>query len=276
MRIVTLMENSPGPEGCAYEHGLCFYIETKRHKILSDTGASAAFLGNADRLGIDLSAVDAVFLSHGHYDHGGGILPFARRNPRALIYMRRTALRPYYALDPDGPRYIGIAPDTAALPQVRLLDADTALDAELSVLGDITGRRRWPSGNLKLKRKDGALFVQDPFDHEQLLVVTQGERRFLFSGCAHNGILNVLDRFRAAYGRNPDGVFSGFHFMKGGAYTPEEEENIRETARELAEMETVFYSGHCTGHRAFAILREIMGEKLRPLHSGLEIEIPDD
>ena len=102
MRIVTLMENSPGPAGCAFEHGLSFYIETERRRILSDTGASAAFLDNAALLGVPLETVDAVFVSHGHYDHAGGVLPFAQRNPRAVIYVQRTAELPYYAVNEDG------------------------------------------------------------------------------------------------------------------------------------------------------------------------------
>ena len=273
MRIVTLMENSPGSAGCAFEHGLSFYIETERRRILSDTGASAAFLDNAALLGVPLETVDAVFLSHGHYDHAGGVLPFVQRNPRAVIYAQRGAELPYYAMDPDGFHYIGMNPKIAALPQIRFLDGDADIDGELSVLGRITGRRFWPASNRSLKRLDGGSFVQDSFSHEQALVVRQSERFYLFSGCAHNGILNVLDRFREKCGRNPDAVFSGFHFMKRGDYAPEELTEIRETARELARMDTEFYSGHCTGQRAFALMREIMGAQLHELHSGLEIPL---
>ena len=273
MRIVTLMENSPGSAGCAFEHGLSFYIETERRRILSDTGASAAFLENASFLGISLETADAVFLSHGHYDHTGGALAFARRNPRAVIYAQRTAGLPYYSMDGDVAHYIGMDPAIMELPQVRLLDGDAEIDEELSVLGHIAGRRLWPAGNLRLKRKVGASFVQDSFDHEQALVVRQAQRFYLFSGCAHNGILNALDRFREKYGRNPDAVFSGFHFMKRGDYTPEELTEIRETARELSHMDTEFYSGHCTGQRALSLMREIMGGQLHELHSGLEISM---
>ena len=273
MRIVTLMENSPGLAGCAFEHGLSFYVETERRRILSDTGASAAFLDNAALLGIPLETVDAVFLSHGHYDHAGGVLPFVERNPRAVIYVQRTAELPYYAMDEDGFHYIGMNPEIAALPQIRFLDGDADIDEELSVLGHITGRRFWPASNRSLKRLDGGTFAQDSFSHEQALVVRQSGRFYLFSGCAHNGILNVLDRFREKYGRNPSAVFSGFHFMKRGDYAPEELTEIRETARELSRMDTEFYSGHCTGQRAFALMREIMGGQLHELHSGLEIPV---
>ena len=91
MRIINLMEDTPGVTGLYYEHGLSFYIETEKHKILLDTGASSAFIENARHLGIDLKKVDVVVLSHGHYDHAGGILAFAKLNSTAKIYMQRTA-----------------------------------------------------------------------------------------------------------------------------------------------------------------------------------------
>ena len=271
MRIVSLMENTPGCAGCSYEHGLSVYLETEHHKILADTGASGGFLHNAERMDVDLSRVDILFLSHGHYDHAGGILDFVKANPGADIYMQRTAGGDYYAMDPDGPRYIGIDKAILDLPNLHLLAGDYTLDEEVTMLAGIDGRRCWSKSNLSLKRLEGETFRQDSFDHEQALVVRQGQRRILFSGCAHNGILNVLDRFRAECGGEPDMVISGFHFMKDGAYTPEEIRDIQDTARELARMNTVFYSGHCTSQNAFDLMKDIMGEKLQALHSGLEI-----
>ena len=73
MKIINLIENTPGIPNCGYEHGLSFYIETKNHRLLVDSGATDLFLWNAKTLGIDLTKVDTMILSHGHYDHGGGI-----------------------------------------------------------------------------------------------------------------------------------------------------------------------------------------------------------
>ena len=81
MRIVTLIENTPGAPGCAHEHGLSLYIETGHHTLLLDTGATGAFADNAAALGLDLSRVDTVVLSHGHYDHAGGLLRLVEPGP---------------------------------------------------------------------------------------------------------------------------------------------------------------------------------------------------
>ena len=96
MKIINLIEDTKGIEGCVYEHGLSFYIETKNHKILMDTGATDAFLENAKVLNVDLAKVDTVIISHGHYDHTGGLLAFAKLNPEAKIYIQKSAQGDFY------------------------------------------------------------------------------------------------------------------------------------------------------------------------------------
>ena len=268
MRIVTLVENTCGHEDCIAEHGLSLYIETEKHQLLLDTGQTDAVVKNAEVLGIDLSAVDTVILSHGHYDHSGGILPFAEENPEARIIMQKLAAEPHY----NGERYIGIDTDILKLPNIQLIDGDMELDDELFLFSGITGRRCYPQGNKKLSCiKDGEK-VCDDFRHEQCLVIKQNGKSWLLSGCSHNGILNIIDRYREIFGNAPDYVITGFHMMKkDGEHTEAEKTVIIQTAQELAKMNTVFYSGHCTGIPAFEMMKDIMGDKLIALHSGEEI-----
>ncbi len=272
MIILNLMEDTPGREGCLKEHGLSFYIETDKHKLLMDTGATDAFLKNAKVLGVDLGQVDTVILSHGHYDHSGGILPFAERNTAARIYMQRSAGADYYSIRDSGETYIGIDKRILTLPQVEMLDGDCRMDEELSLFTGITGRRFRAKSNLRLKRRDGNGLMQDDFAHEQCLVITQGERRMLLSGCAHNGILNILDRYQELYGKAPDVVISGFHMIQK-EYAAEDIEAIRSTARELSRLNTLFYTGHCTGKEAYGMMKEIMGEQLEEIHCGEAITL---
>ena len=267
MKIITLMENTQKDDSILAEHGLSLYIETKNHKLLSDCGCSDAFIKNASVLGVDLSAVDSVFLSHGHYDHSGGILPFAKINNSSL-YMQEKALLPYYHKTETEERYIGIDPAIGNLPQLRLLNGDVVIDDELSIFCNVTGRELWPKGNLELKKKVGDEFVQDEFDHEQYLVITEGSKKVLISGCAHNGILNILDHYYSLYNSYPDAVISGFHMKKKTEYLAEDITTIKETAKKLSKLTTKFYTGHCTGEVPFEIMKEIMGEHLVYVHSG--------
>lgn len=266
MYIAVLMEDTCGNPQCEYEHGLSLYIETKQHKILMDTGASDKTWGNARQLGADLSEVDTVVLSHGHYDHSGGLLTLRQINQDAVIYMQRTALADYY----HGERYIGIDKEIGQMPKVQMLFGDRKIDEELSLFTGITERRFWPQSNLGLSMRVDGADIQDEFAHEQCLVI-RGEKNLLISGCAHNGILNILDRYREIYGGSPDIVISGFHMMKKTDYTEEEKSVIRQTAVELKVKDTVFYTGHCTGQKAIDLMKPILGERLIQMHCGMEI-----
>lgn len=264
VRAVNLMDDIGTDNGCVCEHGLSFYIETPKHKLLVDTGASDKFLKNAEKLSIDLKKVDTVILSHGHYDHGGGILSFVRINPTAKIYIRENALECYC----HGERYIGIDSDIRALPQVVMVSGNLKIDEELFLYTNVTERRSWPSGNRELICKKEGKVVQDDFSHEQYLVIQCEEKSILISGCAHNGMLNILKKYENITGGVPDYVISGFHMVKKHGYKEEDFEVIIQTAEELKKLPTKFYTGHCTGEIPYNIMKEIMGDQIQYIHCG--------
>lgn len=259
------MEDSSFRPGIVAEHGLSLYLETEKHRLLLDTGASALTLQNADALGVDLTSVDTVVISHGHYDHAGGLLSFAERNPNAEIYLNAGAGGAFY----HGEKYIGIDREILNLPHLHLISAPVFdIDGELTLFSAIRGRRRWPEGNRELTEEKDGKRTQDVFSHEQCLIVREGNRTLLASGCAHNGILNILDRYRELTGTYPDAVVSGFHMIKKTGYEESDLTAIRQTAEELKAIPTAFYSGHCTGNLPFDVMKEIMGEKLRRITAG--------
>ena len=99
MILKVLTENTAVSDEFLYEHGLSFYIETEKHRILFDMGQSDAFIKNAETMGVDLSLVDIAVLSHGHYDHGGGLDAFLDENSCGKVYINKNAFKDYYASD---------------------------------------------------------------------------------------------------------------------------------------------------------------------------------
>ena len=156
--------------------------------------------------------------------------------------------------------------------RIVMLNGSMRIDDELEIFAGIVSNRPVPSANGTLKIKTGTGFVQDDFRHEQCLVITVGEKRILLSGCAHHGILNILDEFRSIYETEPDVVISGFHLKKKTAYTADDIREIRGIARELKSFRSVFYTCHCTGEEAFAVMKEVMGDRLHYLHCGDVLE----
>ena len=275
MKIVNLIENTEGHNGCAFAHGLSFYVETKKHKLLLDLGPSEETIHNAEVLGMDLSAIDTVILSHGHYDHSGGILPFTKINSKAQIYMQTSATEDYYADDgvdaPERYRYIGIDKDIAKLPQVRFVNGNAVLDDTLELLTIQNRSHELPFTNKRLLVREGDGYRRDDFGHEHFLVIHENGQSVLMSGCAHNGILSILDAYMEKYKKAPDLVISGFHLMKKTDYRENEIEEIKAIAEELKKYPTRFITCHCTGTTAFDIMKQVMGDQLAYVHSGEEI-----
>lgn len=268
MKIINLIEDTTADNGCLYEHGLSFYIETNHHKLLVDTGASDAFLKNAEKLGVDIKQVDTVILSHGHYDHSGGLLAFVKENPDAKIYIRDNAFGGFYHGKDENKRYIGVDKRIEKLPQVVKVSGNLQIDDELFLFTGVTGRKLWPSGNLQLYRIEDGVATVDDYSHEQYLVISDMDKKILVSGCAHNGMLNILDEYTKVVGGEPDVVISGFHMMKKQGFTEEDVAVIKETAQKLSETSAKFYTCHCTGVDAYGMMKEIMREQVDFVHSG--------
>ncbi len=278
MKIVNLIENTEGVGGCVPAHGLSFYMETGSHKLLVDLGPSGETLRNALRLGIDLGRVDTVVLSHGHYDHSGGIMPFTGLNDQAKIYMQKTADREYYADDGEDAkgerfRYIGIDKQIPHLHQIVTVDGDFRIDDELELFTVKHRICEVPFTNRRLLIRNGNDFMKDEFRHEQYLVIKASDRRILVSGCAHNGILNIMNSYLEKYKAAPDVVISGFHLMKKTAYTEDERVIIEEMAKKLTQYPTRFITCHCTGMEAYEAMKRIMGKKLEYVHSGENVKV---
>lgn len=272
--IRNLIEDTNGTCPVKAEHGLSFLVETRKHRYLLDTGASDKTWDNADTLGENVTDVDAVVLSHGHYDHTGGLMGLVRRGYRGPVYMRDNADRLYYNLR-EYEKYIGIDSEIRNLPGFILTPREgiTEVDETLSLFSGVNGTRFEPEGNRTLYEKKDGKFFRDSFEHEQYAVLREDARSVLVSGCAHKGIVNILERYRELYGSYPDAVVSGFHMMNADGYDDAAVSRIREVAKELAATGVTFYTGHCTGIAAYEQMKPILRDKLMYVHAGDCVEL---
>ena len=241
MKIICLVENTSLREDIGAEHGLSLYVETNGRKILFDMGQTGLFAENAAKLGVDLAAVDLAVLSHGHYDHGGGLQTFLQMNHTAPVYLNPHAFGPHYGTSEN---YIGI--DQSLQGSARFVFSHDGMDLGSGMSLHLPqGREKvCDMGSFGLTMLRDGKFLPDDFRHEQYLWVEEHGKRILFSGCSHQGVLNVASWFR------PDVLIGGFHFS-----TLPLDDTLRGYASVLDGMDTAYYTCHCTGQAQFELMR---------------------
>lgn len=274
MKIITLLENGSCDSELGSAHGLSLYIETPKHKILFDMGPDAQYLANAEKLGVDLKAVDLAILSHGHYDHGGGLKAFCRLNGTAKIYLRKGTFGEYVALEEDDSlRYIGLDPTLQEYAdRLVFTDESAQLDEELLLFSDVPDTYGALSASAKLKERQGENLLQDRFLHEQDLLITAAGKTILVSGCSHRGIVNILRSARALGGGEPNVMIGGFHLFQLEEGDPAADRLIEMIGTALLAGETAYYTGHCTGDYAYEKLKTILGGRLHRVMGGTRLE----
>ncbi|MFW5838734.1 MAG: MBL fold metallo-hydrolase [Bacillota bacterium] len=269
MKIICLVENTAKDDRLLSEHGLSFYIETSHHRVLFDLGATGAIIDNAKTLGIDLTQVDTVVISHGHIDHGGGLLAFLNMNAHAKIYVHPEAFDNHFSQRNDA--YVSIGLDDSLMPhnQIVFTKNTTKIDEELLIFSDVQEETFKPIANQGLyKRSEKGNYQLDDFRHEQHLIVTDHNKHVLFTGCGHRGIINILNTAIYRKGIHPDIIIGGFHLSRRHGQVEEPVAVIKTIGTYLKETKSMFYTGHCTGVNPYHHLKKIMQEQLHYIQTG--------
>lgn len=276
MRIVTLVENT-AHNGLSAAHGLSLYIETAQHKILFDAGPDSSLLfENAAKLNIDLKKVDTAILSHGHYDHAGGLRGFMEENTIARLYIHHLAVeRGHYATELCGWRDIGI--DKSLFndfsDRIELCSDRCSISPDIILFSDIDGNELVTQSNSSLYQEKDGNYSPDPFEHEQNLIIKENGHFTLIAGCAHRGIINIINRATEICSQPPETVISGFHLTNPGLKQDQPHEFVAAVAQSLKQFPCTYYTGHCTGGGPYGILKAELGEKMNSLHCGLDVTI---
>ncbi len=219
MIVTTLIENTcvTQRDDLAAEHGLSLHIRANGTEILFDTGAGGAFADNAARLDVQLDTVQAAVISHHHYDHGGGLARFFQANAQAPVYMRPAPqgdpqLRALLFMR----RYIGLDRALLAEHAARIVPAEgfTQILPGVYLFTAMRDAYPKPKGNRYLYLNEDGRPRHDDFRHELILAIEERGELVIFTGCAHNGVLNMIDTVVSRFEGMPiKAVIGGFHLI---------------------------------------------------------------
>lgn len=273
MIVKVLAENTSLSKDFGCEHGLSLYIEANSHKILFDVGASGLFLENAKKLNVSISDIDYLVISHGHYDHGGGLSTFFKENTKAEAFLHPLAFEKHHARRlNDTLEDIGLEAELKEHGQIVLTYDRFFINRGIQVFSNIPQNKPIPTSNSGLLVEQRGQMVQDHFAHEQNLIIEENGTMLLVTGCAHNGIVNILEHFQALRGRMPDYVIGGLHLSRPSAGN-ESSEAIERIGSFLLDTKAKYYTCHCTGIKPYQQLKALMGERIDYLSAGAEITI---
>jgi 7,8-dihydropterin-6-yl-methyl-4-(beta-D-ribofuranosyl)aminobenzene 5'-phosphate synthase len=279
MKIITLLENTR-PDNSLLEarHGLSLYIEIENHKLLFDTGTDDSIIKNAAIMQVDLSSVEAVVLSHGHYDHAGGLRTFFQQNDHAPVYLLEGAQNKFYSLSRGLPyRYIGIDPSLFEEfgSRFRFFNHRLALfdHVQLYAVKDFGEFR--PHNDVLFVDKNNERILDD-FSHELVMSIEEKNANVVFTGCSHQGVVNMVRTVQEAQPALPIRcIIGGFHLSNTTTNRlTESEDVVIKLAERLKSIRIPkIVTGHCTGIAGMSALIPILGESLDALYSGKTIEV---
>lgn len=263
MRFRFLMENKTDGPGCVAEHGLSIYIEAQGRKLLFDTGASSLFADNAKNLKVDLEAVEALVISHGHYDHTGGVPEFCRINKIAPVYIHKDAFYETYGMKNGEMKTVtsGIRwtdkERSSIDPRIVRTDGPMQLSEDIIISGTIPLIDGYGQTETFYRKLPDGSFEPDPMTHEQILVIREPEGLYVFSGCSHRGIVPAIRYARELFGGERIAVLTaGMHL-----YSASEDVRKKVVGQVLAEDMDLVMPVHCTGIDAICDLKQALGGK---------------
>ena len=249
MEIITLIENLVNGGNLQAEHGLSIYIETDKQKILFDTGQSGLFIENAKKLDINIKDIDTLVLSHGHYDHTGGLYPFLEINSKAKILAKKNLFIPKYS---SKNRFIGTPYKEEPLKnRLVFVDTVTEIAENVFIMPEIDIHHSIDTNFKGLSRKEDKELVPDVFDDELFLVLKQENKINILTACSHRGITNICST-ATEYFNLPVGLIMGGFHMKDSSV--EQYIGITHYFRTL-QPDSIGVC-HCTGIEKFAEMHQ--------------------
>ncbi len=256
------------------EHGLAFLIEAEGKRLLFDTGQSGTvLLHNLELLDVDLATIDALAISHAHYDHTGGLAMLLKRLPPGTpLYANPDVFRERFSRREGKPESIGFAmvqADLADQFNLVLSAAPQEIIPGVWTTGEISERSEPESGSQRHLMRDGDALVPDAYGDDMALVLRTPDHLVLLCGCCHAGLLNTLAGVKCLCEGPITVIVGGLHLTSA---SDDDLQHIGDVLSAMPALQHV-YPNHCSGEAAFVALTQVLGASVvRPCPAGTILE----
>ena len=269
MKATVLVDNIPHGDLQA-EWGLSIFIEYNEKNILLDFGSTELMFENAKALGIDIKSADIAVLSHSHFDHSGGMARFFEENQKATLFVKSLCENCHAKKPFKKKRYNGVPKGVLSENKSRIetVSGKTEIAKGIYLL-DHSEKDLYKKGKKShLYREENGRLVPDDFFHEQSLIFETENGLVIFNSCCHSGADLVIKEAQKAFpNKKIKALIGGFHlFDRPKRDVIKLAQNIKATGIEF------ICTGHCTGEKAYNILKENLGDMCRHFHTGLILE----
>lgn len=255
MEIITLIENLVTGSGLVAEHGFSLFIDAGERKILFDTGQTGLFMQNADKLGVDIGDIDVLVISHGHYDHTGGMYPFLECNKKARVYAKEGIFVPKHNSKKS---FIGTPQHVEALDgRLVYVDSVTEVVPGVFIMPVIPLYYEIDTNFTRLYTLKGESFYQDEFEDELFIVIRKDSQINIITACSHRGITNICKAATDYFKLPVNFILGGFNMMNCGT------EQFAHITSYLSDIRPdVLGVCHCTGVEKYAELAKELDTKV--------------
>jgi len=266
--IKILVEETVRRANLLAEHGLSIFVEFHNRKFLFDTGQLMSLSWNASQLGVDLKAIDAVILSHGHYDHTGGLPELVKQRGAVPVFAHPDIFQKRFHVTENASRDVGIPWKRKTLEasgaQFHLNRNFTEIFPDMFTTGEIPRENDFEIIENGFQIKKGIGLNRDAIRDDQALVLNTKRGLVVILGCGHSGVVNTLSAIGKTFNtKRFYAILGGFHLVHAS------EQRIRKTMEALGDFSFDIISPmHCTGFRASAEIYKTFPEKFRDWHVG--------